>query len=151
MLANSRSNSAIIGDLEEEYSVLAETEGNSHALLWYWKLILISIPSFLHNKLYWSMAMFKNYFKIAFRNILRNKLSAVINILGLAVGMACFILIALWVQDELSYDNFHENKDNLYLLTIEHPNNILDYNVPYALPYVLHSLYPEIKAQTVIL
>lgn len=149
-LANDRSNSAIIGDLEEEYSVLAESRGHASALFWYWKLIFVSIPSFLKNKIYWSVAMFKNYFKIAFRNILRNKLSATINLMGLAVGMACFILIALWVQDELSYDNFHVNKDNLYLLTIEHPNNALDFNVPYALPYVLHSLYPEIRAQSVI-
>jgi ABC-type antimicrobial peptide transport system permease subunit len=102
------------------------------------------------NKIYWSVAMFKNYFKIAFRNILRNKLSAGINLFGLAVGMACFILIALWVQDEMSFDDFHKNKENLYLLTIEHPNNILDYNVPYALPYILAKQYPEIQAQTVI-
>lgn len=150
LLANSGSNSAIIGDLEEEYTAMAESRGHASALLWYWKLIVISLPSFLKNKLYWSMAMFRNYLKIAFRNLLRNKLSATINLLGLAVGMACFVLIALWVQDELSFDNFQEHKDDLYLLTIEHPNNILDYNVPYALPYILAAQYPEIRAQTVI-
>ncbi len=52
--------------------------------------------------------MLSNYIKIAWRNIIRNKGYALINILGLAVGLACCILIAQYVQDELSYDNFHE-------------------------------------------
>ena len=58
--------------------------------------------------------MLKNYFKIALRNIKRHKGYSLINIVGLAVGMACCILILLWVQDELSYDRFHENADDIY-------------------------------------
>jgi len=58
--------------------------------------------------------MFKNYLKLAFRNIVRHKGYSFINIAGLAVGMACCILILLWVQDELGYDRFHKNLDNLY-------------------------------------
>ena len=148
LLANRRAQSAIIGDLEEEYTSLFKNRGKTHALLWYWKTIIISIPSFINNMLYWSATMFKNYLKIAVRNVLRNKLAATINILGLAVGMACFILIALWVQDELSFDKFHVNKAQLYLLTITHPNDIVDYNVPYALAPVLASEYPEILEYT---
>ena len=49
--------------------------------------------------------MLKNYIKIAFRNLIRKKAFSFINIFGLAIGMACTILILLWVQDELSYDN----------------------------------------------
>lgn len=52
--------------------------------------------------------MLKNYIKIAWRNIIRNKGYSLINILGLAVGLACCILIAQYIQDELSYDDFHE-------------------------------------------
>ena len=148
ILANRRAQSAIIGDLEEEYFALSESRGKSHALLWYWKTIILSLPSFIKNNVSWSLTMFKNYLKITLRNLLRNKLSATINILGLAVGMACFILIALWVQDELSYDKFHNNKDELYLLTITHPNDIVDYNVPYALAPVLASEYAEILEYT---
>ncbi|MFC2169617.1 ABC transporter permease [Acidobacteriota bacterium] len=88
--------------------------------------------------------MFISYLKIAFRNILRNKLSTTINIVGLAVGMSCFILISLWIQDELSFDKFHANKDELYLVTITHPNDVVDPNVPYALAPVLASEFPEI-------
>jgi hypothetical protein len=58
--------------------------------------------------------MFKNYLKIALRNIKRHKGYSFINIVGLAIGMACCILILLWVQDELSYDRFHENADDIY-------------------------------------
>jgi ABC-type antimicrobial peptide transport system permease subunit len=58
--------------------------------------------------------MIVNYFKIAIRNILRHKVYSFINIMGLAVGMACCILILLWVQDEMSYDRFHENADDIY-------------------------------------
>ena len=61
--------------------------------------------------------MFKNYLKIAFRNIIRHKAYSTINILGLAIGMACSILILLWVQNELSYDRFHVNADEVYRIT----------------------------------
>ena len=58
--------------------------------------------------------MFKNYLKIAFRNIIRNKFYSSINIAGLAVGMACCIFIFLWVQNEMRFDRFHEKSDRLY-------------------------------------
>jgi len=147
-LVDRRTNPAILGDLEEEFSATAESRGETHALLWYWKLILISLPSFIRNRVFWSVTMFRNYFKIAFRNIHRNKLFAAINLLGLAVGMACFILISLWVQDELSFDGFHANKEHLFLLTIEHPDDVLDPNVPYALAPLLAAAYPEVRDYT---
>jgi len=65
--------------------------------------------------------MFKNYIKIAFRNLKKQKVYSAINILGLAVGLTCAILIFLFVQNELSYDRFHENEKNLYrVYTIWH-------------------------------
>jgi putative ABC transport system permease protein len=60
--------------------------------------------------------MFKNYLKIAIRNLIKYKRYSLINILGLAIGLACFMLIVLWVQDELSYDRFHKNANNIYLV-----------------------------------
>jgi putative ABC transport system permease protein len=60
--------------------------------------------------------MISNYFKIAIRNILRHKVYSFINIVGLAVGMACTILILLWVQYELSFDLYHEKADRIYRL-----------------------------------
>ncbi len=55
--------------------------------------------------------MIKNYFKIAFRNLIRHKGFSLINITGLAIGMAAFMLIFMYVRFELSYDNFHEKGD----------------------------------------
>ena len=56
----------------------------------------------------------KNFFKIAYRNLLRNKSFSAINIVGLAVGMAAATLLLLWIQNEVSYDQFHEKKDRIY-------------------------------------
>ena len=93
--------------------------------------------------------MFKNYLKIASRIILRQKSYSFINISGLAVGLASCILIMLWVQDELSFDRFLENSENIYLLY-----NVEKYNDG-AEDYFAHSSarlkenlinnYPEIK------
>ena len=58
--------------------------------------------------------MLKNYFKIAIRNIKRHKAYSFINISGLAIGMACCILILMYVTDELSYDKFHKKSDRIY-------------------------------------
>lgn len=58
--------------------------------------------------------MIRNFFKVAYRNLLRNKGFSVINILGLAVGMASAMVILLWIQNEVSYDQFHEKKDRIY-------------------------------------
>jgi putative ABC transport system permease protein len=57
--------------------------------------------------------MLKNYFKIAWRNLFKSKTSSVINISGLAVGMAVAILIALWIYDEVSFDRYHSNYDRI--------------------------------------
>ncbi|GMN07973.1 ABC transporter permease [Croceitalea sp. MTPC5] len=58
--------------------------------------------------------MFKNYLKIAWRNLNKNKSFSILNILGLSIGMACSILILLWVQNEVSYDQFHTDADRTY-------------------------------------
>ncbi len=57
--------------------------------------------------------MIKNYFKIAFRNLVKNKAYSFINIMGLATGMAVAILIGLWIWDELSFNKYHQNYDRL--------------------------------------
>jgi putative ABC transport system permease protein len=61
--------------------------------------------------------MFKNYFKIALRNLSRNKAYSAINITGLSLGLACAMLIILYTSDELSYDRFHTNTDHIYRIT----------------------------------
>ncbi len=58
--------------------------------------------------------MLHNYFKIAFRNILRNKVYSFINIFGLTLGIACFMLILLWVKDEITFNDYHKNIDRIF-------------------------------------
>jgi putative ABC transport system permease protein len=60
--------------------------------------------------------MFWNNVKTAFRNIIRYRVYSIINLAGLAIGLACFILISLWIYDELSYDRFHKNAERLFLI-----------------------------------
>jgi hypothetical protein len=60
--------------------------------------------------------MLKNYLKIAWRHLKKNKGYALLNMAGLALGMACAILILLWINDEWQYDRFHKNRDLLYRL-----------------------------------
>jgi putative ABC transport system permease protein len=95
--------------------------------------------------------MFKNYLKIAFRNLLRNKSFSIINISGLVIGMASAILILLWVQNEVSYDRFHEKNNRLYEVW---ENNISDGALqsgtptPQLMGPALKNDYPEIESST---
>ncbi len=102
------------GDYEEIFQRTVEHEGYRKARRWYWSQIIKVLPLFLFDYIYWSIEMFKNYLKIAFRNLQNQKAFSLINISGLAIGMACCLLILLYVSDELSYDRFHEKGDRIY-------------------------------------
>ena len=67
--------------------------------------------------------MFKNYFTIAWRNLVKNKIYSIINVLGLAAGMAVAILIALWIWDEVTYDKYHANHDQLAQVMTTYTDN----------------------------
>ena len=92
--------------------------------------------------------MIENYFKIAVRNLLRNKGFSLINIAGLAIGMASAILIFLWIDNEVSHDKFHEKKDRIYIA-----NNRDKFNgelwawsqTPKPLAPALKQEYPEVE------
>lgn len=92
--------------------------------------------------------MLKNYFLIAIRNIIRNKGYFLINIAGLSIGMACSFLILLWVMDEVNYDSFNKNFENIYrvIVNVDFTDKQEDIAVlPAGLAPVLKSKYPEIK------
>ena len=63
--------------------------------------------------------MLKNYILIAFRNLLKNKVFSLINILGLAFGLTSSILISLWIWDEVSFNKFHQNRDSIYKVVVD--------------------------------
>ena len=68
--------------------------------------------------------MYLNYLKTALRNILRHKIYTAITVFGLSAGLACCLLIYLWIYDEKQYDQFHENKDHIYQVYNEGPGGI---------------------------
>ena len=106
----------LAGDFEEMFARISSQKGKVIAIGWYIFQIFKLIPSYLRNYLFWSITMIKNYLKIAFRNIKKFKSYSYINIAGLATGMACCILILLFIQDELSFDRYHEKADRIYRL-----------------------------------
>ena len=61
--------------------------------------------------------MFKNYFTIAVRNMMRNKAYSIINIAGLSVGIACCLMLALYIQDEANFDRHHKDAERIYRVT----------------------------------
>lgn len=89
--------------------------------------------------------MIRNYLKIALRNILRQKGYSFINIAGLTFGLACSILIGLWVRDELSFDRFHEKKDRIFRILNKVPSGELIPSPTYALAPALKEEYPEVE------
>ena len=92
--------------------------------------------------------MFKNYFKTALRNFRKNKVFSFINIIGLSVGLACFMLIAVFVYDELSYDTYAKDAKNIYRVNLNVTGNgdVAVYpNVDYAVGEGMKRAFPEIK------
>jgi len=92
--------------------------------------------------------MIKNYFKIALRNIKRNSIFSILNISGMAIGMAGALLLLLWVQYEISWDRFHKNGDRLYRVLVNHTYNdgrlVQEAFTPVPLAAALKEEYPEI-------
>lgn len=95
--------------------------------------------------------MFRNYLKIAFRNLLKHKAYSLINILGLAVGISACLLIMIYVVDELRYDRYHEDADRIYRATLSARINSKDLNVATTCAPLAEALsreIPEVEAST---
>ncbi len=94
--------------------------------------------------------MTKNYLKIALRNLLKYKGYSFINISGLAIGLACSIFILLWVHDELTFDRFHANLENLYRIEQDQFYEGERYHVnvtPYVVGPAYEEMLPEVENQ----
>jgi putative ABC transport system permease protein len=105
-----------LGDFAEAYAEIAGRRGRSSAGLWYAGQILKSIPGFVSAKFYWSLVMFRNYFIIYLRTLIRDRATSLINLAGLAVGIASFLLILTYVRFETGYDRFPKNAGRIYRL-----------------------------------
>ncbi|MVM31472.1 FtsX-like permease family protein [Spirosoma sp. HMF4905] len=108
------------GDLGELYTYWYERSGKIQATLWYLLNVVSVLPPFVRRRKpkqspyrqdvsSLQPTMIRNYLKIAWRNLTKNKVYSVINIGGLAVGMAVAMLIGLWIYDELTFNQYHQN------------------------------------------
>ena len=111
-------------DLEEEYLTHFQTRGKHKARRWLWRQTLLAVGFYARYIFSWKNLMLKNYLKITIRNIRRHKGYSFINISGLAVGMACFILITLYIQKEFSFDTFHDKADRIYRILEDRTSNL---------------------------
>lgn len=105
---------SILGDFDEYFEIKREQSCYIAAALWYWKQVIGFMPVFFRHSIKWRFTMFKNYLLTAYRNMLKKKLLTSINILGLATGLTCTVLILFWISSELSFDTFHKNRENIY-------------------------------------
>ncbi|HET6769577.1 MAG TPA: ABC transporter permease [Chitinophagaceae bacterium] len=99
--------------------------------------------------------MFQNYFKIAFRSLIRNRNYTIINIAGLAVGIAVCIMIFIIIQFQTSFDDFHSKKDRIYRVLTEYHHAdaaTISYgkDVPFPMPAGLKTAFPQIEQVTPI-
>ncbi|WAC09225.1 ABC transporter permease [Dyadobacter pollutisoli] len=146
----------IEGDLREEFYFQLKSVGQRKAALRYWWEVLgFFQPRYIKRQasqypstLLFSQPMIKNYFKVATRNLLRNKTLSFINILGLALGMTFALLIGMWVYFEISFDTFNKNADRVALV-MKHSlmNDQKNSSSSLMMPIYdeLKSNYPEIK------
>ncbi|MFA8343570.1 MAG: ABC transporter permease [Rhodothermaceae bacterium] len=138
---------AVLGDFEELFEKKYSSQGYVKAVLWLWLQVVKSSPNFITDKIYWGVVMFRNYFKISYRNMIRHKTYSIINILGLAIGMAACIIIGTYLLSEISFDKFHKNYDRIYRVTTfldfgSNPVHLASSNYPAAAE--LKERYPEV-------
>ena len=95
--------------------------------------------------------MFRNYLKIAWRNLLRNKTFSFINISGLAIGLSCFLLIALYVLDELSFDRYNAKADDIYRINADIRFGGAELRLPFTadqMGELMKKDYPQVEQYT---
>lgn len=149
-----RDRDSLIGDFLEIHARYLNNHQWLSAKIYLWSQILKSLPLFFLNSCLWSIIMFKNYLKIAFRNIRRHRGYAFINITGLALGITCCIVILLYIITELSYDKYHEHKECIYRVSqLEETENhtSIDPNTAPPLVPALIDDFPEVESGARIL
>jgi putative ABC transport system permease protein len=135
------------GDLEEIHHELCRDGSVFRARCYYRLQVTVALAGFLKNLIYWRLVMFKNYLKVALRNFHRHKSYSFINIAGLAIGMACCMLITLWVQGELDYERFNKNLDKIFCVVNYPPENAnsCSASIPAPLIPYLKDKYADVK------
>ena len=153
------------GDMHEQFELMVIEKGLAKARVFYfWEVLRFCRPYFLKRRLMgktneyqpvsiFSIIMISNYFKIAWRSLLRSKAFSMINVFGLAVGLCCFMFIAVFVANELSYDRHIPEADQIYRVNVAVTGNgtiELYPNADYAVGIGIKNAFPEVKALAVV-
>ncbi len=104
----------LIGDFEEDFIKNCEEKGKRKAKLLFWIQFFASAPLFIRQSFAFKLLLLSHAISISVRNLRRHLGYSLLNLFGLSVGIACFVMIILYVQDENSYDRFHEKSDRIY-------------------------------------
>jgi putative ABC transport system permease protein len=142
---------SLLGDFAEAYADIAGRHGPAAACFWYAGQVIRSIPGFLLTRFYWSAVMFRNYLVIYFRNLLRDRGISLINLAGLAAGMASFLLILTYVRFETGYDRFVPRSDRIFRLIGVTKDSGSGTSSPYLLAPALKAEVPGISRFTRIM
>ena len=126
----------VLGDLHERYYLRVQQVGEAKAKRGYWREVLAYLrPSVIKRQSTYSTqpihtAMFKNYFKIAFRHLRKNQAFSLINLSGLALGMAAFMLILQYISFEQSFNRFHTQLPQTYRILFANPPDWFQAGIP---------------------
>lgn len=135
------------GDLSELYTARSEANISKAKRLFYRDVLMLFRPGIIKTpellKGQNNITMLNNYLKIAWRNALRYKGYSLLNIFGLVIGIASSVLVLLWIQDEVSMDNFHEKGDKIYRVFRNMKQNNGQVNTSESLPKPVGDLINE--------
>ncbi len=131
-----------LGDFEERFHEYVQEKGFWAAQIFLGKQILYLLPAFFKKSIIWSLIMLKNTITVTLRLLKRHRSYAVINLGGLAVGLAACLFIGLYIHEELSYDRFHTKYDRIFRLG----------HATVGWPYgrIIATDFPEVEAVTYI-
>ncbi len=110
-------------DLTEEFDGRLRMYGHRRAMGWLWRHLIRTLPAVIGFQLYWRIVMLTNYMRIAMRVLNKHRAFSFINLFGLSLGLAVFLLIFMYVGYEWSFDRFHENHKHIYRLTTHMPGH----------------------------
>lgn len=124
VLSNNRKD-VLIGDFEEYYKEISEKKGRPAALVHFWWQLVRSVPALVYQNFQQNLLLFRQSLNWAIKNQYRQFSRSLLNLLGLAMGIACFIILMLYVKNESSYDQWHRHSDRIYrILDIRKVNGV---------------------------
>jgi len=121
-LRNDVEHESLCGDYEELYALVCEEQGEQAARRMVRRQIISTLPVFMINTISWSITMWMFNLRQFWRTMRRRKVLSLINITGLAIGMACSMLILFWLSHQLSFDSFHARADRIYRVAVDIPD-----------------------------